>query len=451
MVRLSTVAVGTAALQGADGLRTRPRASNGDLHLYSFERFIKDFDRDYVMGSKEYHHRAGVFTASLAQINTQNSVNGRTWTAGVHRFMDWNKEERSSLHGYKPSRKHGHMAALQTEKESNAVKVHLNASFHWGDSVNNDNISPEYRNQGNCGSCWAISAVEAAEAQLAKNGNPPDRLSAQALVDCVPNPQHCGGSGGCDGATGELAYSYMKDFGIPFESDLEYTGKTEDCPGIASANWAGERRVKVEGWTHLQSNKAEPLMQSLVQNGPTVVAVDANDWFDYDNGIFNGCAKDAELGHAVLAKGYGEENGNKYWSIQNSWGADWGERGNIRLKRHEMEEQWCGMDKNPKEGEGCDGGPPEIEVCGMCGILYDPVIPDGVHIEGGESIPVAPVNIPTIPPSTAAPPVHKSLVEFNADFQPAAPDNGPLSENDVSVASEGMSSDEQKELQNVLR
>lgn len=241
----------------------------------------------------------------------------------------------------------------------------------------------------------------------------------------------------------------MKDYGIPFESDLAYTGKTEECPSIASSNWGGERRVKVEGWTHLQSNKAEPLMQSLVQNGPTVVAVDANDWFDYDNGIFNGCAKDAELGHAVLAKGYGEEAGNKYWTIQNSWGADWGERGSIRLKRHEDEEHWCGMDKKPQEGEGCDGGPPEIEVCGMCGILYDPVIPDGVHIEGGDSSPIAPVNIPFQESTTAVP--HKSLVEFNAEFAPAAPDNGPLSENDVSVASEGMSSDEQKELQNVLR
>lgn len=448
MVRLGAIAVGTAALQ-AEALRTRPRTDKVDLSSYSFERFIKDFDRDYVANSKEYHHRAGVFAASLAQINAQNSIKERTWTAGVHRFMDWNQDERRALHGYKPSRKHGHMAALQTEKGSkNNVKVQLNASFHWGDSVTNDNISPDFRNQGNCGSCWAISAVEAAEAQLAKSGQGTDRLSAQALVDCVPNPQHCGGSGGCDGATGELAYSYMKDYGIPFESDLEYTGKTEDCPSIASSNWGGERRVKVDGWTHLQSNKAEPLMQSLVQNGPTVVAVDANDWFDYDNGIFNGCSKDAELGHAVLAKGYGEEAGKKYWTIQNSWGADWGEHGSIRLTRHEDEEQWCGMDKKPQEGEGCDGGPPEIEVCGMCGILYDPVIPDGVHVEGGYNAPIAPA-VPTMPapqkvdPTTAAP--RKSLVEFNAML------NTPLSENDVDVASEGMSSDEQKELQSVLR
>ena len=187
-------------------------------------------------------------------------------------------------------------------------------------------------------------------------------------------------------------------------------------------------------------------MQSLVQNGPTVVAVDANDWFDYDNGVFNGCSKDADLGHAVLAKGYGEENGNKYWTIQNSWGADWGEHGHIRLKRHETEDPWCGMDKKPSDGEGCDGGPAEVEVCGMCGILYDPVIPNGVHIDGGSaSSPL--VSMPTVQAQDVAAPPDDAI----ATVTTAAPsDAGPPTAGDVDVASEGMSSDEQKQLQTLL-
>merc|ERR1719230_2358950 len=41
--------------------------------------------------------------------------------------------------------------------------------------------------------------------------------------------------------------------------------------------------------------------------------------------------------HAVLVVGWGEEDGQKYWRIQNSWGQDWGEDGFFRMVRDENE------------------------------------------------------------------------------------------------------------------
>ena len=45
------------------------------------------------------------------------------------------------------------------------------------------------------------------------------------------------------------------------------------------------------------------------------------------------------MNHAVLAVGYGVENGVPYWLIKNSWGADWGDEGYFKM---EMGKNMCG-------------------------------------------------------------------------------------------------------------
>jgi len=376
---------------GCHALRAKSRVDPESVDSYSFVQFVREYGRSYAAGSAEYLRRSALFDQSRSAIkarNAQNKAEGKSWRAGVHPFMDWSEPERKVLNGYKP-------AAARHNLHRGVSLLHENALGRSHALSNQTDLSmggmstedgPALRNQGNCGSCWAISAVEAVEAHLQRRGvNPTPRLSAQALVDCVPNPQHCGGSGGCDGATGELAYGFMRDYGIPLEEDLAYTAKTETCPQQPlTGPWPSARRARVDGWKSLPSNQAAPVMQALVNEGPVVVAVDGNNWFDYDSGIFDSCDKDAILGHAVLAKGYGTDAGKRYWLIQNSWGSGWGEQGHIRLAMHDNEEQWCGTDSKPKEGVGCDGGPSQVTVCGTCGILYDPIIPTGVRLEGGD-------------------------------------------------------------------
>lgn len=46
-----------------------------------------------------------------------------------------------------------------------------------------------------------------------------------------------------------------------------------------------------------------------------------------------------DVNHAVLAVGYGVENGTPYWLIKNSWGADWGVDGYFKM---ELGKNMCG-------------------------------------------------------------------------------------------------------------
>merc|ERR1712048_185970 len=83
---------------------------------------------------------------------------------------------------------------------------------------------------GSCGSCWAFSATETLESHLAiATGEPAPVLSPQQIVSCAPNPQHCGGTGGCQGSTQPLAFNYTKDAGITTESNYPYRGVTGKC------------------------------------------------------------------------------------------------------------------------------------------------------------------------------------------------------------------------------
>jgi len=220
-------------------------------------------------------------------------------------------------------------------------------------------------------------------------------FSVQQLVNCVPNPQECGGSGGCEGATVELAMEYVQSMGLADAETSPYYARQTHCKTPQSGNSGasaaflaighgrgrnrfgtdGGNKVGLRRWNKLPENRALPLMRS-VMDGPVAVSVAASEWFLYRSGIFDSCSKDAVIDHAVVLFGYGSDNGAKYWLVRNSWGKDWGEGGYIRLFRHdtvEEDDEHCGIDNDPKSGVACKPYPKAVTVCGMCGLLYDSV------------------------------------------------------------------------------
>merc|ERR1712187_835811 len=231
-------------------------------------------------------------------------------------------------------------------------------------------------NQGACGGCWAFSAAETLESHLAiATGKPAPTLSTQQLISCTPNPKHCGGTGGCDGATQPLAFNYTESAGITTAEAYPFEGGTGTCEPSKIKPVA-----KVAGFALLPQNNYTALMNAVATKGPIAISVAAGGlgWQLYGGGImksgpFN---KGFDIDHAVQLVGYGEENGIMYWIVRNSWGR-WGESGYIRIQRFGEGKEPCGMDNKPQEGMACKGDDAPVEYCGLCGILAQSSYPTG--------------------------------------------------------------------------
>jgi len=232
------------------------------------------------------------------------------------------------------------------------------------------------KDQGRCGSCWSFAAAETVESYFAL-ANPGQLrvLSEQQILDCTPNPQQCGGTGGCGGATAELAFAQIvKMGGLASEWTYPYTSYFGDAQGCNSTRFIPVARLS--GYTNLPMNKAAPILDHLLNKGPLAISVDASTWSAYEEGVFDGCNQtNPDLDHAVQLVGFGTDSQyGDYWLVRNSWAPLWGENGYIRLRRTSVAR--CGTDITPDHGDGCRGGPATEYVCGTCGVVYDALYPN---------------------------------------------------------------------------
>lgn len=354
--------------------------------LLNFESFVELHARKYRRGSTEFEQRKALYQQRLTDAERHNRASDKIWTAGVNKLWDWTESELQTLRGWDGANMPdgGHSRSISRHAAFLQQKADLPKEKMW-ETLETFAYT---KNQAACGSCWAIASSTVLEAHNEIYNKNHRIFSTQQIVDCTPNPRHCGGEGGCKGATAELAMEWVLKNGLQNASERPYTGQDEACvraPSVMAHLGTDAARSSqtgaafgMVGWSTLPKNEYEPLVRALAEVGPVAVSVAAGQWFAYEAGIFNGCPKDNVIDHAVVAMGYGEEAGNKYWIIQNSWGQDWGENGFIRMFRH-AEGGYCGMNNDPQKGVACKGETKPVPVCGMCGVLFDSVIP---HFKG---------------------------------------------------------------------
>ncbi len=118
---------------------------------------------------------------------------------------------------------------------------------------------------GGCGSCWTFATAETVESHHALATRQLAVLSEQQILDCKPNPNQCGGTGGCGGGTAELAMQQIVALGglssewtYPYQS---YFGAAFSC---RFNNHTTRPFAKIKGYVKLPENQYTPLVQVCI-------------------------------------------------------------------------------------------------------------------------------------------------------------------------------------------
>lgn len=296
----------------------------GEETLEAFQEYMRYHGKSYGT-IDEFNKRYNAFKANY-EASVEKAVQK------LSKFMDYSKEEfkqkylNLKLKDFKL--KSGATEVFEDEDEKETTEKSgrnlqsVPSSFDW----RNKGVVSSVKDQGECGCCWAFSAVANIESQYAiKNSRILD-LSEEQLLDCDS------GNDGCDGGIMDQAFRYIKNAGgLMSEADYRYTQVKDTCRFKKN-----RALVRVTGWKTVGSKNEETIKKMLVSTGPLAVAVNADNMQNYQGGIIDesdSVCPQANINHAVVLVGYGEEDGQKYWIVKNSWGENWGENGYFRIAR----------------------------------------------------------------------------------------------------------------------
>lgn len=202
------------------------------------------------------------------------------------------------------------------------------------------------KDQKKCSACYAFAATAAFESHyFIHSGNLVD-FSPQQLIDCSQNFKN----NGCKGGFIEYSFEYYRTNKAMDWETYPYQDMDSNCTynkKKGHANTKGFRYLPENDTdTMLEELKLHPILSSMASNNRLLGA--------YRGGVVSEVACGAELDHAVLIIGYGEDSiYGPFWIAKNCWGTWWGEKGFFKIKR----------DTEP-------GSP------GVCGIHRNPLVPE---------------------------------------------------------------------------
>jgi cathepsin F len=297
-------------------------------HEVRFQDWMSKHSKKYNTQT-EYETRLNNFIAASKRIvglNARSKAINSTATFAHNKFSDLTLDEftaRLGMKGYKPNQVEGAPVASSAPLAP--------SQFDWRTKKGITAI----KDQGQCGSCWAFSCTESIESVYIIKGGKAGQvpLAPQQIVDCDK------GDGGCNGGDLPTCYAYVKSAGgLETDAAYPYRARNQACKAVKS-----QEQDPITGFQYViqEGSTDEGAMASfLAANSPMSIIVDASSWSSYSGGVLSADQCGQDLDHAVQAIGYNGLDSNGYWIVRNSWGADWGESGYIRLQ---MASNTCGL------------------------------------------------------------------------------------------------------------
>ncbi|KAL3281688.1 hypothetical protein HHI36_004894 [Cryptolaemus montrouzieri] len=287
--------------------------------LKEWNLFQWKFGKNYITPF-ESRRRSNIFKENLLKIEAHNVLfrgGKETYEQGITEFSDQTADEFMQYvnrYTFNPQE-----YGKYWDMENLSLSAPL--SLDW----RNYDVVREVKHQGQCGSCWSFSATGALEGQAALRRKLNITLSEQNLIDCARLPYN---SYGCKGGNMLGAFKYVKRHGIDSECNYSYQAQQGRCKQKKSV-------LSIRGYNLIRRGEAN-LKKAVASIGPISVAIEATSNLQhYRSGVFHDKeCKHKRLNHAVLVIGYGNELGQDYWLIKNSWGPKWGESGYFKLVRN---------------------------------------------------------------------------------------------------------------------
>ena len=290
--------------------------SNNEFDL--FLNFQEKYNKRYE-SVETFTKRFQVFRSNLRDIIAHNLNTTHDFRLGVNKFSDLTSSEF----------KHLYVSGFNGQKGSCQPFLSRGTPIKESIDWRKLGVVNPVRDQGQCGSCWAFATVANAESWWAIQKGELLDLSEQEIVDCATGLGYW--NMGCNGGNPDSSFKYMINNGICDEiADPYFSGTTTKEGECKSCNEVASFSACYD----VKSNDQLALKEAVNIN-PVVVAIEADTFYfqSYSSGILTDAKCGTTLDHAVEIVGYGRDNGIDYWTVRNSWSADWGEDGYVRIKR----------------------------------------------------------------------------------------------------------------------